>query len=1174
MDISTKSLNISNLSHLGGKTPRSAARRSVLGLPSANRSTRGSVSGRSTQSAMVICRTPYHVVESFGSSLPVMVTEAIAYADRSTVVSVELSKSGWAWLVSGRRLLVWQYRQDGQSKWTSVSQCRELTLPPSDLAHRAQLVTVFSHKKASVPSCIAVSPEGAVRYWASVAHEGSWIEENADLLGQECDSLSGITPVGCVLATTTSTLCLLSPVVVNGRHQIVCKTLRSSQGWLGGISRRMSSIIWGSMPAAQTSETRLVKVMTQSGTSAGDTECKLLVLAGLTLQKWVLSNKDIEKLVFEFDMSRLLKSSFSNDFWEQSNTSAQDLSIWLLDMEKMENGVLILAAAANLNVSPQIHYAAVLVASENDKAPESFQMFCPFLKFNGFHQGEDSECEDLNYRFVVFGSSAFIYNKKVIMAVPVTINDPGADVDRLDFPSAPGDAILTGNVYRTTPVFFSRIHGVISVTETDVSPLDVMNSSIYSESIASERAPFTSHTSLAQSSFQPFESFRECNFSDGSNNSGPSAEELTPQAVCISKLKKAFVLYNRRELAACKDILDTIVPNTVAERGVEVNAPLDLVIVHVSKDIINDMPASDPRWSETHSSATFGTSSSLQVQQQLQGKQQTLELYVNFLKAVDIWNKLSAITARGVVIATSLALQEHAEKVAAALTLRSLHASHADLLDKAIKATLKPKNSRAVPAALTHIDLFFREVSEVHQVLITLGMWSQEIVHSNKSPAEVVASLQEVNHIVLETLQEIADFRKHHRSMFGSESVFASDLIEYLPWTASSHDEGLRNVLSDLLSRNFQYAARQCSGDQMTYSTLCVELMNLADLLLEGYSSHLESLKGSEKFDLLVHQYELQRRKIIQPFVDESMIEQAMKLAEKYHDFNTLVQICESAHNQERLESYIQKFADEGFSEYLFGWYMKEDKQDKLMNLFGGNVRPMQHQQALVSFLSQHPQLAWLQAIRTGNYSSASGTLYQLAEEQTEKLARKKTMLSLAKLTALASDEPEHKMIEHVRDVDMLLDLCSYQESLPQSLVDFLNQDLDNMAVLTPINLIKLYISEENKEANAFDYKKALDLLAFVPNDSDKEDLCESIWCQAILRNDWESVNLDYPMETCKNLIFCQLFDLLNISGQMDLVLPAEQLLSSSKLGSLVESKPFKYIIKYFYEHVATSTEC
>jgi hypothetical protein len=68
------------------------------------------------------------------------------------------------------------------------------------------------------------------------------------------------------------------------------------------------------------------------------------------------------------------------------------------------------------------------------------------------------------------------------------------------------------------------------------------------------------------------------------------------------------------------------------------------------------------------------------------------------------------------------------------------------------------------------------------------------------------------------------------------------------------------------LVRNFQYAVHQCSSDQVAYSNLCVELLNMADLLLEGYSSHLESLKGSEKFDMHIHQYTLLRRKIIQPF--------------------------------------------------------------------------------------------------------------------------------------------------------------------------------------------------------------------------------------------------------------------------------------------------------------------
>jgi hypothetical protein len=44
--------------------------------------------------------------------------------------------------------------------------------------------------------------------------------------------------------------------------------------------------------------------------------------------------------------------------FQGQNTNAQDLSIWLLDMQQLETGVMILAAAANLQDSPQIRYAA------------------------------------------------------------------------------------------------------------------------------------------------------------------------------------------------------------------------------------------------------------------------------------------------------------------------------------------------------------------------------------------------------------------------------------------------------------------------------------------------------------------------------------------------------------------------------------------------------------------------------------------------------------------------------------------------------------------------------------------------------------------------------------------------------------------------------------------------
>jgi len=105
-----------------------------------------SVSGRTNQSVQVICRTQNHLVESFGSPLPVLVTEALTFVDRNIAVSVNVSIDGWAWLVHGRKLLVWQCKaniHDSKQRRAFKTQCRELLLPQSDLAHKADCIAVW-----------------------------------------------------------------------------------------------------------------------------------------------------------------------------------------------------------------------------------------------------------------------------------------------------------------------------------------------------------------------------------------------------------------------------------------------------------------------------------------------------------------------------------------------------------------------------------------------------------------------------------------------------------------------------------------------------------------------------------------------------------------------------------------------------------------------------------------------------------------------------------------------------------------------------------------------------------------------------------------------------------------------------------------------------------------------
>lgn len=89
-----------------------------------------------------------------------------------------------------------------------------------------------------------------------MSHEGVSVEVTAELQGQECDSVCSVGRLGCILATTTCTVVLVQPRLTSGgRHILNCHTLRTPQGWLGAISKRMSSLIFGSMVSDHSNET-------------------------------------------------------------------------------------------------------------------------------------------------------------------------------------------------------------------------------------------------------------------------------------------------------------------------------------------------------------------------------------------------------------------------------------------------------------------------------------------------------------------------------------------------------------------------------------------------------------------------------------------------------------------------------------------------------------------------------------------------------------------------------------------------------------------------------------------------------------------------------------------------------------------------------------------------------
>jgi nuclear pore complex protein Nup133 len=80
------------------------------------------------------------------------------------------------------------------------------------------------------------------------------------------------------------------------------------------------------------------------------------------------------------------------------------------------------------------------------------------------------------------------------------------------------------------------------------------------------------------------------------------------------------------------------------------------------------------------------------------------------------------------------------------------------------------------------------------------------------------------------------------------------------------------------------------------------------------------------------------------------------------------------------------------FPQFLFNWYIQEQKQGKLLEKFRDSQKSREHQQALSQFLLDHPSLSWLQNIFTGDYKQASCILRSLSEEENELLQRKKVV--------------------------------------------------------------------------------------------------------------------------------------------------------------------------------------
>lgn len=1134
-----------------GKGSVSKSRRNVSLYGSQNRTSyggRGQAANRSLlQASHIVEETPLHRLEEYGGALPVLVRESLIMYDKNQDITVRLDPSGWARLVCGRRLFVWRYKD------SHLGKCYELSLPPSDLSHQAELVAVLVHPSDPLTAaCVAASPEGVVRYWSTVSHEGSFVEISVDLKGEEAAILMGLQSFQCVLATTTSTLTLLLPSP--GQNQISSRTLRTSSGMFSGIGRRMSSFIFGSS-TTQSLVSTLHQVL--PGEVTADNTHTFYVLSSSSLQKIALTDNS-DKVLYQCDVDQFLRPCLAETIWNQDVVNLPNLRTWLIDMQSTRDGVVILGAGMNPDVSQEIHYVFGILHTEGNDPPQSFLSFT-VSKFTNVYQDDDYSAV-LKYKLLLpdpTTSSIYMYDTSSVICLSVSSsNQP---LDKVEFMNQ-GDQLLGAGHYEGQALFFSLAHGLVTIIKVPqlsaTSDVTMAETSMINESFAAQHESFLGHVTLDR------------------------VNELSMSEDKTARLKAAFLHSCRGNVSQASAIVEELFPSDVPMPS-EPDSGLDVLVSLLSQEMVDDYPASDPRWAESVPQDGVSSSVSLILLHQLEDKLKAHEVFTTFLSNVNLWPRLHTRRVRGGVMPTRMLLCEHAEKITAAMTLRALHTQHPQLIDKAIREVLDLRQEAVPPSGLTPQDVFYRQVSNIDEILTILAELEQEEISSNVTPRELVSRISTINTVVISMLHDACQYRQS-KSLVYQPNPRGESEPEYIPWTASTmskersrstQSQGIRALLTKQHSLTVNHALN-AAQDASERGALLQQLLELTDLLLDGYRNQLQWIRQAvgetPQYMKIVNHYEQQRSELISPFMEMEQYERAASLAEKYCDFAILVQLCENTNNDERLQRYMNQFQNRGFSDFVFKWYMEAGKRGKLMSSSLAN-----HPQ-LSRFLHQGDNafLSWVHDINSGDFSKAHQTLMDLAVKETESVAKKKTLMSFSKLTALASDNPPpdvHNRIEAINDGH---DLILHQEMLPASVVEGLGLQLDNMKVFTPKELIELYISEMNDKANEFDFKKALDLLRYVDKEDTEIDInaiLMAVWCKAILRDRWDDIPSENPLEYSKDTVFFKTVELAYTEG-MDLreyLPPAEQILDAEELGDLRDNATFQYLVKAGYEQIS-----
>eukprot|EP00040_Diaphanoeca_grandis_P019639 m.103864 g.103864 ORF g.103864 m.103864 type:complete len:1154 (-) comp27522_c0_seq1:60-3521(-) len=916
--------------------------------------------------------------------------------------------TGYAWLVVRAyqtregwiptQLLTWQthtlsassphptYLRDG-------SDCRTLTLPAgAKLLGASSVCIVPLHTRAAAPcGILAVTENGGVCYWPELLKDACITLTIAfESLDDVTKSVISLQPkgIGCVLATEKAQLFQLSTQNAFGRPALGYRAISHASGMLQWGMRSLFGF------GASSENVDVVKAI--NCRSASDGLSELVVVTSSKLSSWKLHSSLPPQLQHEEQI--LDPTGTPTNATLLQYAQSENFQACVLDANVRSDGTTLLVGLFPTDVAPALY----MVGRTQHLGPQTQWTWFPAPIRPVYSRDQDRALKAV--KLLMGASDQCIVIVSTVSGNTITVN------------CGVGDSVESS-------LCLSEVSIDSMVTDdnaqADTRPLLGVGSVVDDSLVFSDRDGGSMIRILQRNFHSQQEADRD-------------AAEAKNVASHLPSHEQDLVLLRQAFEAFCSSSHDKA--NNLFK---EVRNPDDAVVTF-SQSITDSRPE-DPRWAETSNRRDENTMSSMILLHQLEAKATQHNKLVEFLSSLT--SPDSAHSSLWDSLKNQKTVLNHGEMIAAAIGVRSIHprpraGSHEVLLtvqasDKnrqLLDAVIRSTVSHNVNEDRSPNDAFYQTVTMLPGLLSPLLKQEEVELQQSRKWTDTRRILHVTSDVLIALVRQAQTYRGSHAHLYRDNST-ATTNGSTRSWTSS---DAFRNALRQQHNIIVKFAIKDDSTPPEDLGGMYRRLFELSDGLLSDYASRDELGFVQDREAALV------------PFVELSCTERtwAYELAEKHHDYTTLVDLCERDGRKKELDQYSLKFGNE-FVQAKFQWYVREGKRYKLLDQNDGQ------QLALGNFLQSHQSLEWLQHIHLSNFNRAHEVLKMLALAKVEpnSVARKRSLLSLGKLALLASDA------ENEAEMDLLddeLTMLNYQTMIPAESLRDVDQ-LDVADLVTPL---------------------------------------------------------------------------------------------------------------------------